>query len=103
MVQSYSVSVTAVCRGEPGLCHCVMCDPLEWWSGGQCMKKEVQGRWGRVATRCAAIAERDEVSRRECNRACVFKMRASKRVAREKARDERERRFRVVLRHLVTR
>ena len=29
------------------------------------MKKEVQGRWGRVATRCAAIAERDEVSRRE--------------------------------------
>ena len=23
------------------------------------MKKEVQGRWGRVATRCAAIAERD--------------------------------------------
>ena len=29
------------------------------------MKKEVQGRWGRVATRCAAIAERDEDSRRE--------------------------------------
>ena len=29
------------------------------------MKKEVQGRWVRVATRCAAIAERDEVSRRE--------------------------------------
>ena len=28
------------------------------------MKKEVQGRWGRVATRCAAIAERDEDSRR---------------------------------------
>ena len=29
------------------------------------VKKEVQGRWGRVATRCAAIAERDEDSRRE--------------------------------------
>ena len=29
------------------------------------MKKEVQGRWGRVATRCAAIAERDEDLRRE--------------------------------------
>ena len=29
------------------------------------MKKEVKGRWGRVATRCAAIAERDEDSRRE--------------------------------------
>ena len=29
------------------------------------MKKEVLGRWGRVATRCAAIAERDEDSRRE--------------------------------------
>ena len=29
------------------------------------MKKEVQGRWGRVATRCAAIAEHVEVSRRE--------------------------------------
>ena len=28
-------------------------------------KEEVQGRWGRVATRCAAIAERDEVSHRE--------------------------------------
>ena len=32
------------------------------------MKKVVlQGHWGRVATRCAAIAERDEVSRREEN------------------------------------
>ena len=29
------------------------------------MKKDVQGRWGRYATRCAAIAERDEDSRRE--------------------------------------
>ena len=26
---------------------------------------KVQGRWGRVATRCAASAERDEVSHRE--------------------------------------
>ena len=29
------------------------------------MEKEVQGRWSRVATRCAAIAERDEDSHRE--------------------------------------
>ena len=39
----------------------VLCTPLY-----ECvMKKEVQGRWGRVATRCAAIAEHVEVSRRE--------------------------------------
>ena len=28
-------------------------------------EEKVQGRWGRVATRCAAIAEHVEVSRRE--------------------------------------
>ena len=29
------------------------------------LEEKVQGRWGRVATRCAAIAEHVEVSRRE--------------------------------------